>query len=64
MLNRTSDLLTCGLMILADACPPDSSAYACRGYDYDEDCCADCWRAYLFAIANGRKQLPRLPMPG
>lgn len=60
--SKVDALLKCGLLILMDACPPDSTAYACRGCDYDADCCGDCWRAYLFAVANGRKQLPRLPI--
>lgn len=61
-ISRQSALLKCGLLILEGACPPDPSAYACRNCEYDAECCGDCWRAYLFAICNGRKQLPPMPI--
>lgn len=57
-MSKTSALLKCGLLILEGACPPDATAYACCGGEYDAECCGDCWRAYLFAIVNNRKQLP------
>ena len=53
--SRVDGLLEAGLLILEDACPPDPTAYLCRCSDYDGECCGDCWRAYLFAVANGRK---------
>lgn len=62
MLSRQSALLKCGLMILEGMCPPDPTAYACKSCAYDPDSCGDCWRAYLFAISNGRKQLPDMPI--
>lgn len=56
-MSRVDGLLKAGLLILEDACPPDPTAYLCRRCDYDGECCGDCWRAYLFAVANGRTQI-------
>lgn len=58
--NRVDDLLRCALLILADSCPPDPAAYACRQCDAD-DVCGECWRRYLYQIANGERRIPRLP---
>lgn len=59
-MSKADALLRCALLILQDSCPPDRAAYACRQCDAD-DVCGACWERYLFEIANGRKQLPRLP---
>ena len=48
-------LLTCSMLILDDACPPDRRFYrcsmACEG-ELDGTCVA-CWRAYLYFVASG-----------
>ena len=63
-MSRLDGVLTCALMILTDACPPDPGMYLCRQCDADDGLCADCWRRYLFAVANGEKTLPPLPAVG
>lgn len=52
--DRVGGLLRCGLLLLADACPPERDAYLCDGVEeYDEDVCTRCWERYLYAVANG-----------
>lgn len=60
MYSRIDALLRCALLLIEDACPPDRAAYACRRCDAD-DVCGECWRRYLFQIANGERQLPQPP---
>ena len=52
---RLPSLYDCGLLILADACPPDPAHYMCRmGCAGEIDgVCEDCWRHYLTFVANG-----------
>ena len=52
---RLPSLYECGLLILADACPPDSAHNMCRmGCAGELDgVCADCWRHYLAFVASG-----------
>ena len=50
------DLLSAALLLIEDACPPDSDAYLCNQEDADDgSACARCWRRYLFALANGQR---------
>lgn len=52
--NPVLDLLQCGSLILADACPPDPRMYlCCMQEDPDGDDCARCWQAYMLYVANG-----------
>lgn len=49
-------LLTAGLLLIEDACPPDQEAYLCRIEDADDGtACRRCWQRYLFALANGQR---------
>ena len=56
-LSRVDGLLRAALILIDDGCPPDPTAYLCRRCEYDGECCGDCWRAYLFAVANGRDKI-------
>lgn len=51
-------LLGCALMAIRDECPPESCMYLCQLEDTDECDCERCWTAYLFYVANGRRDDP------
>lgn len=61
--GKVDALLRAGLLLIEDACPPDPGAYLCRQCAVD-DVCSECWRRYLFDIANGRRQLPAMETTG
>lgn len=55
-------IFDCALLILADGCPPEKGMNLCRHEDGElygtEEACTRCWRAYLYYVANGRRQHP------
>lgn len=53
-------LLSCALLLLEDACPPEADVQLCRHQEDDEDgtMCRRCWERYLFYVSNGRDWHP------
>ena len=52
-------LLSCALMALADACPPERHMQLCGMMEDDDGCCCSvCWQNYLYYVANGRRYDP------
>lgn len=56
---KPPSLLGAALMCARDECPPEADMQLCgMCEDYMDGCCLQCWEAYLYWVANGRRGDP------
>lgn len=61
MTKKESELRKCALMILHDQCLPDRKHYLCMtGEDDTALDCTQCWDTYLWRIAAGTVEIPKV----